>query len=574
MLKTIAAVSFATAGGLWFIRKLLDSQEEAQPTCRAILREIDLSDFVGETRHPPNSVRATNVYPRGCYVSAPKSQAEDTKLPKQNDDDSPDHVYHGSLLAEPMVPAAEEKPNRPTTSESVRRQGTKSSTQAKLQYPTASKVPTEKLEADRHMTPKHDVPTKTSTRDHRQDENLDVPSQPKAIVGAAAKQGNLSPQPKFQEPSRSPEPVAATGHDGRKGPTSRTNRRHDNDDDDNLVLEEFGPDWVDLRHSEDIVSRPAWKIIVAPRPGFHDVLSKGAVRERIRKVTSLDIGTDKSFSRDNYHGSTAISIVANSEKAKEVKELVELALKGYHYRQESFRLRRKTLKSKKQCDRNRIIKEISEEARRQAMENLIKFYNFNNKLCSLDLHELMVSEVESVLQRRFEDYCLWLEQTPESKRGAQDWLEIVVGRGIHSEDGVQKLRPEVEDLLQQWKKEKWYKLAEPDTSIEVLNKGCLLVIYSPYRGGERRGMAHFYCDECEKGWISEWAWPSGAKRQKCGGCKNFCKPMKFCEPFRTKHVGTKHVGNNAESREHRASLCERCLALQRRHGEHMRCIDQ
>ena len=72
MLKTIAAVSFATAGGLWFIRKLLDSQEEAQPTCRAILREIDLSDFVGETRHPPNSVRATNVYPRGCYVSAPK----------------------------------------------------------------------------------------------------------------------------------------------------------------------------------------------------------------------------------------------------------------------------------------------------------------------------------------------------------------------------------------------------------------------------------------------------------------------------------------------------------------------
>ena len=44
-----------------------------------------------------------------CCSSSVRSQAEDTKLPKQNDDDSPDHVYHGSLLAEPMVPAAEEK---------------------------------------------------------------------------------------------------------------------------------------------------------------------------------------------------------------------------------------------------------------------------------------------------------------------------------------------------------------------------------------------------------------------------------------------------------------------------------
>lgn len=151
----------------------------------------------------------------------------------------------------------------------------------------------------------------------------------------------------------------------------------------------------------------------------------------------------------------------------------------------------------------------------------------------IDLHSHRVDEVENILENRFSAYLSWLQRTPEDERGMQDRLKIIVGAGKHSKGGIQKLRPKVENLLAQWENENKHMLGEPETSVEVLNKGCLLVIYSPYRLPENiEGTAHFYCDGCEHSWVSS-TWPNC--NQKCKNCKNFCKPLEFSPTYTTQY---------------------------------------
>ena len=152
-------------------------------------------------------------------------------------------------------------------------------------------------------------------------------------------------------------------------------------------------------------------------------------------------------------------------------------------------------------------------------------------MASIELHGLRVYEVRSELENCFNQYHSWLDKTLVNQRGTQDLLEIIVGAGNHSKNNIQILRPEVERILQQWKEDRKYKLAEATSSIEVLNKGCLLGIFSRYRGKVKCGPAQFYCNRCDKMWYSKKALPTHS--QKCNGCKSRCKPLKFGKPFKS-----------------------------------------
>ncbi|KAF3160099.1 hypothetical protein TWF225_007950 [Orbilia oligospora] len=91
-----------------------------------------------------------------------------------------------------------------------------------------------------------------------------------------------------------------------------------------------------------------------------------------------------------------------------------------------------------------LAKELSNQAKRheatadnynkQAAEYIFRVNNANQEEDTIDLHGLFVEEAEEILATRIE----------AARRQHAKGLHVIVGKGIHSENHVQKIKPAVE----------------------------------------------------------------------------------------------------------------------------------
>ncbi|CEP21972.1 Smr domain-containing protein YPL199C [Cyberlindnera jadinii] len=132
----------------------------------------------------------------------------------------------------------------------------------------------------------------------------------------------------------------------------------------------------------------------------------------------------------------------NHVSDSEYKKLRDLADQAYKKRQQ---LSAQSQKAYKQGDGARA-KELSEQAKKQmaigddynfkAAEYVFRENNADSDSNEIDLHGLYVKEAIYILKRRI---------AAGVNRG-ESKLEVIVGKGIHSENGVAKLKPAVEEL--------------------------------------------------------------------------------------------------------------------------------
>ncbi|KAK6339582.1 hypothetical protein TWF718_008978 [Orbilia javanica] len=95
-----------------------------------------------------------------------------------------------------------------------------------------------------------------------------------------------------------------------------------------------------------------------------------------------------------------------------------------------------------------LAKELSNEAKRheanadnynkQAADYIFRVNNANQEEDTIDLHGLFVEEAEEILATRIE----------AARRQHAKGLHVIVGKGIHSENHVQKIKPAVERFCQ------------------------------------------------------------------------------------------------------------------------------
>lgn len=85
------------------------------------------------------------------------------------------------------------------------------------------------------------------------------------------------------------------------------------------------------------------------------------------------------------------------------------------------------------------LKKILDEAEnynRKAAEYVFLENNADSKEDEIDLHGLYVKEAKWILQKRIS----------ESIRTNQPHLKVIVGKGLHSENGVAKLKPAIDEM--------------------------------------------------------------------------------------------------------------------------------
>lgn len=82
------------------------------------------------------------------------------------------------------------------------------------------------------------------------------------------------------------------------------------------------------------------------------------------------------------------------------------------------------------------ILQQAENYNRQAAEYVFRENNTDSAGDEIDLHGLYVKEAEWILQKRISE-CL---------RTNQSHLKVIVGKGLHSQNGIAKLKPAVDQL--------------------------------------------------------------------------------------------------------------------------------
>lgn len=81
----------------------------------------------------------------------------------------------------------------------------------------------------------------------------------------------------------------------------------------------------------------------------------------------------------------------------------------------------------------------AEKYNRQAAEYVFRENNADSAGDEIDLHGLYVKEAEWILQKRL----------AECFRTHQSHLRVIVGKGLHSQNGIAKLKPAVEELCRE-----------------------------------------------------------------------------------------------------------------------------
>nr|XP_054755912.1 uncharacterized protein LOC129261913 [Lytechinus pictus] len=144
---------------------------------------------------------------------------------------------------------------------------------------------------------------------------------------------------------------------------------------------------------------------------------------------------------------------------KQRDECFKKAAKAYHSGQKELAVH--------YSNQGRLHSMKLKEANRRAAEMMLKQRKHETGANKLDLHNLHVEEALEALQEvLFEREEKIRRGTPSP--GKQRYLEVVTGRGRHSQGGVARLKPAVEKFLEQ----RGYNFTTP-------NAGCLRVYFSP-----------------------------------------------------------------------------------------------
>lgn len=101
---------------------------------------------------------------------------------------------------------------------------------------------------------------------------------------------------------------------------------------------------------------------------------------------------------------------------------------------------------------------------RQAADLTFRLHNERQPADTVDLHGLTVREALERVDKRLQE---------DKARGA-DHVVLIVGAGRHSQGGLAKIKPAVEDLLVRHKAN--FTLGEP-------NEGCITVRFTGYQAG-------------------------------------------------------------------------------------------
>lgn len=102
-------------------------------------------------------------------------------------------------------------------------------------------------------------------------------------------------------------------------------------------------------------------------------------------------------------------------------------------------------------------------ANRKASELLLKFKNQGRELGELDLHGQFVQEAIHLTESRIQ----------ECKKAKLSQLVIIVGRGLHSENGNAKIKPAITQLLER---------EQISAEFNSPNEGCITIFISKSRG--------------------------------------------------------------------------------------------
>lgn len=140
---------------------------------------------------------------------------------------------------------------------------------------------------------------------------------------------------------------------------------------------------------------------------------------------------------------------------KEAALLAEQRNVYFSRSQQAFREGRKH-DAKLLSDEGKKCQISMEKANTSASDLIFSIKNKELGLDQIDLHGLFVAEAEKFVDKRI--------QTAKKKKIEK--LVIIVGAGNHSENGIQRIKPAIEDLLR--KHGLQYSENTP-------NKGCLLV---------------------------------------------------------------------------------------------------
>ncbi|AGO13075.1 AaceriAFL083Cp [[Ashbya] aceris (nom. inval.)] len=145
----------------------------------------------------------------------------------------------------------------------------------------------------------------------------------------------------------------------------------------------------------------------------------------------LDRGAFLSQDRDYNH--------ATDDEYRRLRDLADQAFK------KRAELSQQSQQAYKQGD-GALAKDLSEQAKRQlevaerynmqAAEYVFTSNNADSGSDEIDLHGLYVKEAQWILKKRI----------AAGVRGGEPRLRVIVGKGLHSANGVAKIRPAVEEL--------------------------------------------------------------------------------------------------------------------------------
>jgi DNA-nicking Smr family endonuclease len=119
----------------------------------------------------------------------------------------------------------------------------------------------------------------------------------------------------------------------------------------------------------------------------------------------------------------------------EADRLYKKRLDLSHQSQQAYKSGDKA-KAKQLSDELKQVAEEAEEKNIQAAEYVFRENNADSAEDEIDLHGLFVNEAEFILQRRI----------GEAIRTNQSHLRVIVGKGLHSQNGIAKLKPAVDQM--------------------------------------------------------------------------------------------------------------------------------
>lgn len=111
------------------------------------------------------------------------------------------------------------------------------------------------------------------------------------------------------------------------------------------------------------------------------------------------------------------------------------------------------------------ILQQAENYNRQAAEYVFRENNSDSAGDEIDLHGLYVKEAEWILQKRISE-CL---------RTNQSHLKVIVGKGLHSQNGIAKLKPAVDQLCDE---------SNLNHHIDPKNTGVLVIDFANSSGSQ------------------------------------------------------------------------------------------